>query len=67
MSKDLPLKLKKQSERCPICGKSKDNNFIPFYSKRCADYDLGKWLLGDYKISVNEDKDMDDRFLDEGY
>ena len=59
MAETVPLKTTKQNEVCPICGKSRDHNFIPFCSKHCADIDLGKWLTGDYRIPISEDEDLD--------
>jgi len=35
---------------CPVCGKSAEEGFRPFCSKRCADIDLGRWLKGGYAI-----------------
>lgn len=67
MSENVPLKPKKENEGCPICGKLKNISFIPFCSKHCADYDLGKWLMGDYRIPIHQDNDMDGELPDEGY
>ncbi len=44
---------------CPNCGKSADEKFRPFCSKRCADVDLHRWLSGAYAIPVKEDEDED--------
>lgn len=35
---------------CPICGKTTDEKYRPFCSRRCADIDLGRWLTGSYVI-----------------
>ena len=35
---------------CPICGRGRDAKFKPFCSKRCADIDLSRWLMGEYTI-----------------
>lgn len=35
---------------CPNCKKPTQPEFLPFCSKRCADVDLGKWLIGSYAI-----------------
>ncbi|TQS73320.1 DNA gyrase inhibitor YacG [Rhodobacteraceae bacterium] len=46
---------------CPICGKTPDEKFRPFCSKRCADIDLAKWLNGSYVIPgdlIEEDEDV---------
>ncbi|HKL44897.1 MAG TPA: DNA gyrase inhibitor YacG [Roseovarius sp.] len=44
---------------CPICGKTTDQRFRPFCSKRCADVDLGKWLDGDYALPSNDPEDIE--------
>ena len=36
--------------KCPICGKSRSDDFRPFCSKQCADIDLGRWLEGRYAV-----------------
>jgi endogenous inhibitor of DNA gyrase (YacG/DUF329 family) len=36
--------------KCPICGKSRSEEFRPFCSKHCADIDLGRWLEGRYAV-----------------
>ena len=35
---------------CPICGKAKTPEYRPFCSRRCADVDLQRWLVGRYAI-----------------
>ncbi len=35
---------------CPVCAKDTDAKYRPFCSRRCADVDLGKWLMGSYAI-----------------
>ena len=35
---------------CPICDKPGDPAYRPFCSKRCADVDLQRWLVGRYAI-----------------
>jgi endogenous inhibitor of DNA gyrase (YacG/DUF329 family) len=46
---------------CPICGKPSEAAFRPFCSKRCADVDLQRWLVGRYAIPVvEEDKGLGD-------
>lgn len=35
---------------CPICGRTSDEKYRPFCSRRCADIDLGKWLTGSYTV-----------------
>lgn len=39
---------------CPICGKSAEQRFRPFCSKRCADVDLHRWLSGVYAVPAVE-------------
>jgi uncharacterized protein len=38
------------SKGCPICSKPTDPAFKPFCSKRCADVDLQRWLVGSYAV-----------------
>ena len=44
---------------CPICGKPRVQQFLPFCSRRCADVDLNRWLSGVYAVPVTEDEDED--------
>ena len=67
MTEVIPLKPKRQNEGCPICGKSENHNFTPFFFLHCADLDLGKWLKGDYVVPINEDEEMDGEPPDVGY
>ena len=39
---------------CPICSAESVMPHSPFCSRRCAQVDLGKWLMGDYAISAHE-------------
>ncbi|HEX3701338.1 MAG TPA: DNA gyrase inhibitor YacG [Phenylobacterium sp.] len=43
--------------KCPICGKPTELDYRPFCSKRCADVDLQRWLVGRYAIPSIEDED----------
>jgi hypothetical protein len=43
------------SATCPICGKPTDPAVRPFCSKRCADIDLRRWLVGGYAIPASAD------------
>ncbi len=43
------------SAPCPICGKPADTKYRPFCSKRCADVDLQRWLVGGYAIPTAEE------------
>jgi endogenous inhibitor of DNA gyrase (YacG/DUF329 family) len=40
----------KKEAACPICGKPANERYDPFCSKRCADVDLHRWLMGNYVI-----------------
>lgn len=42
---------------CPICSKMSVAAFHPFCSKRCADVDLSRWLVGVYAIPAAESDD----------
>jgi endogenous inhibitor of DNA gyrase (YacG/DUF329 family) len=42
--------LGKSQRTCPICGKPRSERYDPFCSKRCADVDLHRWLIGSYVI-----------------
>ena len=44
---------------CPTCGKPTMQQYRPFCSRRCADIDLHRWLVGAYAIPVKEDEDED--------
>lgn len=50
---------------CPICKKTTVKTHTPFCSKRCADEDLSKWIMGNYTIPVVE-LDEDDIAAIEG-
>ena len=52
---------------CPICGDPEAPAHRPFCSPRCADVDLGHWLVGSYVVPTNERPDPesdDERDLD---
>lgn len=38
------------AENCPICKNPTHKAFKPFCSKRCADVDLHRWMVGGYAI-----------------
>ncbi len=47
--------------KCPICAKPVAVDYRPFCSRRCADVDLQRWLVGRYAIpAAPEDEDDDD-------
>ncbi|MDB9703208.1 DNA gyrase inhibitor YacG [Rhodospirillales bacterium] len=37
-----------------MCKKLATFEMRPFCSKRCADFDLGRWLDGGYRLPTNE-------------
>jgi endogenous inhibitor of DNA gyrase (YacG/DUF329 family) len=39
---------------CPVCKSRPVPAFRPFCSKRCADIDLGRWMLGTYAIPAED-------------
>ena len=44
--------------KCPICSKPAEPAYRPFCSRRCADIDLQRWLVGRYAIpAAREDED----------
>jgi endogenous inhibitor of DNA gyrase (YacG/DUF329 family) len=45
---------------CPICSKPAHTKYRPFCSRRCADVDLQRWLVGRYAIPAAGDADDDD-------
>ena len=48
---------------CPICSKASVAAYRPFCSRRCADVDLQRWLVGRYAIpaaDTDEDDSADD-------
>ena len=54
MAEPVPLRPRRP---CPICGKTSQQKFHPFYSNRCAQIDLNRWLGGNYAIPVKEESD----------
>ncbi|MBD34340.1 MAG: DNA gyrase inhibitor YacG, partial [SAR116 cluster bacterium] len=38
---------------CPICKAEAVKPHSPFCSRRCAQADLGRWLMGDYAIPAH--------------
>ncbi len=46
--------------KCPMCGVEAVVMFRPFCSKRCADLDLSSWLEGKYRMSTDEEGEIDD-------
>jgi len=52
--------------RCPICSKPVLAAYRPFCSRRCADIDLQRWLVGRYAIPARPEEDDDDDAGPEG-
>lgn len=50
-----PVPANDNARPCPICGKRPVDGFRPFCSKRCADVDLNRWLVGSYAIPAEEE------------
>ncbi len=44
---------------CPICSKPASADYRPFCSRRCADVDLQRWLVGRYAIPARAEEDDD--------
>ncbi|MEX0643933.1 MAG: DNA gyrase inhibitor YacG [Parvularculaceae bacterium] len=42
---------------CPTCAKPTVADYAPFCSKRCADIDLHRWLVGAYAVPAVETDD----------
>jgi len=54
----VPLAPKgKGRQRCPLCNRPTVHQYRPFCSKRCADVDLGRWMIGTYRIEADENPD----------
>ena len=41
-------------KECPACGKPAVERFRPFCSARCANIDLGRWLGEKYRVTTDE-------------
>ena len=48
------------SAKCPICAKPTSRDYRPFCSRRCADVDLQRWLVGRYAIPARREEEDDD-------
>jgi endogenous inhibitor of DNA gyrase (YacG/DUF329 family) len=55
-AKVVPIK----GKRCPICGMASALQYRPFCSERCSDRDLDQWLTGTYRISTDEESEIED-------
>jgi endogenous inhibitor of DNA gyrase (YacG/DUF329 family) len=40
--------------KCPICKRPATRDYTPFCSRRCADVDLQRWLVGSYVVPGRE-------------
>jgi len=56
------------SAKCPICRKPPVVEYRPFCSRRCADVDLQRWLVGAYAVPASEDDELppDESRVDSG-
>lgn len=43
------------SAKCPICRRQAEAAYRPFCSRRCADVDLQRWLVGAYAVPASDD------------
>ncbi len=50
---------------CPICRRAVVPEYRPFCSKRCANVDLQRWLVGGYAIPAADDDEDDSARLDD--
>jgi endogenous inhibitor of DNA gyrase (YacG/DUF329 family) len=46
--------------KCPICARPPTSEYRPFCSRRCADVDLQRWLVGRYAIPASREEDEED-------
>jgi endogenous inhibitor of DNA gyrase (YacG/DUF329 family) len=46
--------------KCPICSKPAEPAYRPFCSRRCADIDLQRWLVGRYAIPAAHQEEDDE-------
>lgn len=54
------------SSKCPICGKPTEAEYRPFCSRRCADVDLQRWLVGAYAVPASDDDEAPGEESDDG-
>ena len=50
--------------KCAICRRPVAPEYQPFCSKRCADVDLQRWLVGTYALPVADDEEDGGRLGD---
>lgn len=48
---------------CPICRRPAEREYRPFCSRRCANVDLQRWLVGGYAIPGEPDEAGEDAAL----
>lgn len=51
-----------KSSRCVVCKKPAVTEYKPFCSKRCADADLGNWVMEKYRVNTEEKEASGDSF-----
>ena len=44
-------------KNCSVCKRPAIEKYRPFCSVRCADIDLGGWLLEKYRVPMEEEAD----------
>jgi endogenous inhibitor of DNA gyrase (YacG/DUF329 family) len=52
------------SIKCPICKRKttfEENPWRPFCSERCKLIDLGKWVMGQYRVEGKKEEEEDER------
>ncbi|XAO71182.1 MAG: DNA gyrase inhibitor YacG [Acetobacteraceae bacterium] len=52
--------------QCPICRKDSVALYRPFCSKRCADFDLGNWFRGNYRVPLAQEDEIPSHEESEG-
>lgn len=57
MPEDTSRSRQAGTPQCPICGRPRQTEWRPFCSRRCADVDLGRWMVGSYAIRTEERPD----------
>ncbi len=64
----MPSELSAKPRRCPLCGKSRVEEYKPFCSRGCRDRDLNRWFDEGYRVPVDQPPDgtADEDQFDEG-
>jgi endogenous inhibitor of DNA gyrase (YacG/DUF329 family) len=50
----------RKTRPCPECGKPSHREHYPFFSNRCREADLSRWLTGAYVLPAVESADDSD-------